>query len=562
MSSDDLLCGPCSHVNTQKHAQKWCTNCEEGFCTDCEQVHRSMKVTRDHTLISTDDYLKIENVHVSLKCDTHGKKFDLYCKSHDVAICVACFPSLHKRCSDVIPLDEAAKNAKRSTALDDLENAIKVVLENLKVFINNRHQAMNNLKIEEQSVRKSICEMRAKVNKHLDGLENEMLDDLSQRYEHCKSKYGEVQKYLNKTEKEIKLLQEQTSQMKCVGSELQVFLGTRQINKLIHNEVQSVKTMTSTLQDYNIGVEIHQGITSLLENVGKFGKVKVEENTISLPFKDAKVDQAQIVHTPTGESFDRTRLLLRQKFKIKDKHKYTSVRGCGILPNSHLLIADYNGNKAIMEYSDDGRHIRNITVSDKPFDLVIIDSDGLAVSYGNKAYMEIINIINNTVYTRVKFECFQSCYGISYQNGKMYMLVTNEGIVEIDMSGKRLRTIGGKYTKGGIYHLTTTNDRIYCTDSIRNSVYCCSMMGEDIWTFTDRSLTDPWGISADGDQNVFVVGSDSNNLMMIQHDGKVSKTLLTEADGLDYPAPVYYNSHKKLLLVCNVNGDAFLYNVL
>ncbi|VDH94965.1 blast:Tripartite motif-containing protein 45 [Mytilus galloprovincialis] len=516
--ASNILCGPCSHVNTHKYAQKWCTNCEEGFCTDCEQVHRSMKVTRNHTLISTDDYRKIEHVPVNLKCDTHDKKFDLYCKTHDVAICIACFPSLHKHCSDVIPLDEAAKNAKRSTALDDLVDSIKVVLENLKDFIKNRNNAMKNLEIEEQSVRKSISEMRANVNKHLDDLENKMLDDLSQRYENCKSKYGEVQKYLNKTEKEIKLLQEQTSQMRLVGSDLQVFLGTRQMNKLIHNEVQSVKSITSTLQDYKIGVEIHQGITSLLENVDNFGKVEVEENIINLPFKDAKVDQAQIVHTPTGQSFDRTTLQLRQKFKIKDENNKMNVRGCGILPNSHLLIADYNRDKVIMEYSDDGTHIRDIPVSDPPYDFAIIDSDRIAVTYGLKRNMEIFNINNKRVLAKETF--IWGCSGISYQNGNIYILVLNEGIVEMDMSGKRLRTIGGEYA-GSVCHIITTKDRIYCTDFGKDVVYCCSMRGEVMWTNTDKSLVNPRGISADGDENVFVVGTDSNNLMMIRHDGKV-----------------------------------------
>ncbi|VDI09067.1 Hypothetical predicted protein [Mytilus galloprovincialis] len=558
--SSNIFCGPCSHVNTHKNAQKWCTNCEEGFCADCEQVHRSMKVTRDHTLISTDDYRKIENVPVNLKCDTHGKKFDLYCKAHDIAICVACFPLLHKHCTDVVPLDEAANNAKRSTALDDLEDSIKVVLENLKDFINNRNHAMTNLKIEEQSVRKSISEMRSKVNKHLDELENKILDDLSKRHENCKSKYREVQKYLIKTEKEIKLLQEQTSQMKLVGYDLQVFLRTREMNKLVNNEIQSVKSVTSTFQDYKIGFEIHQEITSLLQNVDNFGKVKVEENTISFPFKDAKVDQAQIEHTPIGQSFDRTRLQLRQNFQIKYKNNKTNVRGCGILPNSHSLIADYNGDKVIMEYSDDGRQIRDIPVSYKPFDFAIIDSDRIAVSYGGNYYMEILNINNKMVLAKVSFKW--NCRGISYQNGHIYIIVTYEGIVEIDMLGKRLRTIGGKYARRDICHITTSNDRIYCTDFAESAVYCCSMTGEDIWTFTDQSLGNARGISADGDENLFVAGQFSNKLMMIQHDGKVSKILLSESDGLYYPVPVHYNRDKKLLLVCNVKGDAFLYSVI
>ncbi|VDI33204.1 Hypothetical predicted protein [Mytilus galloprovincialis] len=331
------------------------------------------------------------------------------------------------------------------------------------------------------------------------------------------------------------------------------------MNNLIHNKVKHVRSITSTLQDYKIGVEIHKGITSLLENVDRFGKIKVEENTFSLPFKDAKVDQAQIVHIPTGQSFDRTSLQLRQKFQIKDKNNYTNLRGCWILPKSHLLIADYYGDKVIMEYKDDGRHIRDIPVSDQPFDLAIIDSDRIAVSYfGNN--MEILNINNKTVLAKVSFE--SGCYGISYQNGNIYISVVHEGIVEMDVSGKRLRTIGGKYAKGGMYHLTTTHDRIYCTNIDQNLVYCCSMMGEDIWTFTNQSLNDPRGISADGDQNVFVVGLSSNNLMMIQHDGKDSKMLLSKSDGLNKPVSVHYNRDKKLLLVCNVKGDAFLYSVI
>ncbi|CAG2190265.1 unnamed protein product [Mytilus edulis] len=213
-----------------------------------------------------------------------------------------------------------------------------------------------------------------------------------------------------------------------------------------------------------------------------------------------------------------------------------------------------------MEYSDNGRHIRDIPVSDQPFDLAIIDSDSIAVSYGKNNDMEILNINNKKVHAKVTFE--YGCFGISYQNGNIYILVTNEGIVEMDVSGKRLRTIGGKYAEYGIYHLTTTNDRIYCTNFIKNSVYCCSMMGEDIWTFTDQSLVNPRGISADVDQNVFIVDTSSNNLMMIQHDGKVSKTLLTKSDGLNSPVPVQYSSDKKLLLVCNTNGDAFLYSVI
>ncbi|VDI09069.1 Hypothetical predicted protein [Mytilus galloprovincialis] len=243
---------------------------------------------------------------------------------------------------------------------------------------------------------------------------------------------------------------------------------------------------------------------------------------------------------PVRLLFDSTGIRLRKKFKIKETEDEIKIYGCEILPNSHILIAIFSEDKVIMEYSDDGRHIRDILVSDKPYDLAVIDSNIIAFSYDD--FMEIINITDNNVHAKVTFD--SPCWGISYQNRKIYIKVDNEGTVELDVSGNRLRTIGGKFAEAGwIFHITTTKNRIYCTDFGKEAVYCCSMTGEDIWTFSDQSLVNARGISADTDEDGFVVGRETNGLIMIQHDGKVSKTLLTE--GLDDPVYVHYNKDKK-----------------
>lgn len=217
--------------------------------------------------------------------------------------------------------------------------------------------------------------------------------------------------------------------------------------------------------------------------------------------------------------FDFPVLQLRRKFKIKGKKNEMNVCGCTILPNANVLFADYDGNNVIMKYNENGRHIRDISASGKPFDFTVIDCDRIAVSYSK--YVEILNIKINKVLAKVPFKW--ACSGISYQNGKNYILVVNEGIVEIDMSGSRLRTIGGKYAGPCVNYICTSKDRIYCTDSDNNLVYCCSMTGEDIWTFTDKSLDGVQGISEDCNQNLFVVGRNSEILLIIQYAGKVSK---------------------------------------
>jgi hypothetical protein len=47
----DNSCIPCSRENQLETATKWCSDCEEGLCTDCSKVHRKNKLTVDHSLI-------------------------------------------------------------------------------------------------------------------------------------------------------------------------------------------------------------------------------------------------------------------------------------------------------------------------------------------------------------------------------------------------------------------------------------------------------------------------------------------------------------------------------
>ncbi|CAC5370763.1 unnamed protein product [Mytilus coruscus] len=88
--------------------------------------------------------------------------------------------------------------------------------------------------------------------------------------------------------------------------------------------------------------------------------------------------QTQNVHISANQSFDRTTLQLREAFQIKKKNNKMNVCGCAILQNSLFFIADFNGEKVIMEYSKGGIHIRDIPVSGRPYDMTVLDNDLIA----------------------------------------------------------------------------------------------------------------------------------------------------------------------------------------
>lgn len=257
-------------------------------------------------------------------------------------------------------------------------------------------------------------------------------------------------------------------------------------------------------------------------------------------------------------------LKLTQTFIVNIKRKYDRryVSGCLFLPTGDILIADYyhhdkKSNK-VMLHNNDGKHIRDISVSYNPFDLTLVDSERVAILYGVMSSVDILNLTTNRI--GKTFEHKSCCFGISYDDGRMYTLVDEHGIIVTDLLGKHLDTI--KEGVVGATYITIDKHRIYVCSYISDTVKCYSKTGALLWIFSDDLLRSPSGLAIDSNGNILVVGDDSNNLTVITRDGKIRKILLNVENDLHKPKAIHYNKENNMLLVCNLeNGKAFLYTV-
>ncbi|CAC5420756.1 unnamed protein product [Mytilus coruscus] len=549
-----LYCGPCEYESIPRRAKKWCTDCEGGLCGDCEKNHKSIRVTRYHNIISVDDYRQIQDISVNLECEMHDEKLDRYCKRHDILVCFTCAFSNHKSCSssDLITIEEAAKNVKESSVLSDIEGKISRTLQNLKHCITNLNIALKNVDRDEQNIKKTIEDTRMNLNKYLDKLQENLLLDLKTKHENCKSKYNEILNKLNQQQKEVENLREQSLKMKRFASNIHTFLGSCQLNKTIDEKSGMLEEGIKYHRINGMEVEIHDGLSSLMKEVTHFGEIKIFETMSSLPFKDPKIDHAQI-NGPL-QNVSEVRLQLNRKIEIK---RSAAISGCLMLSDDRIIIADEHGKGRLIEYNKYGKRIHDIAVSGKPYGLTAVDTDLIAVTYGESKYLEIINTKKNS--ERKKEQFSTNCWGISYQDQKLYIVVEKQGIVVLDLNGKTLNTIDIDVSK--VFDISTTRDRIFYTDWGNNTVHCCSIAGHEIWIFRDESLSRPRGISVDNNQYIFVA-SFSNNLTVIQHDGKSSKVLPTEPNERHSPWAVHYNKEKKIVCLGYKHGSVALFNVI
>ncbi|CAC5385485.1 unnamed protein product [Mytilus coruscus] len=557
-SGTHVPCDPCKYEYVTKDAKRWCTNCEEGLCEDCEHAHKKSKTSRNHQVISIEDYRKIENVLISQVCGHHGENLEWFCKSHDEVLCMVCVPSKHKACSDVIPISVASTNARQSTALSDLEEVIDGALHNLKQCITSRDSSTKEIENQELAIKTTILETRTKINSHLDKMQENLLSELRSTFHTCKSEYTKLLQKLKSKKEMLTKLREQTQHMKQFSSDIQVFLGTRQVNQQVVSEVESIKSEIGASKDYELKVAIHSLIEKLPKEIEEFGQIKVSECAVNLDFKDPKIDQAQIgINVPSARNICDVELQLIKTFQIQ-RNAEIYISGCATLPNGHLLIANNTNANHLIEYSDTGEHIRDIPVSGMPFDITVIDPQRIIVTYANTKFIEIMN--SNTFNIEKKITLQNSCLGISIEDGRLYVISGNSTIQVLDLLGRQLETL--KIESNSVLYITTSRDRIFYTDVDKNIVHCCSLKGEELWRFKSDSITYPYGVAVDNDNNVYVVGFDSLNLTIIQKDGKDSKTLLTESDGLVNPTSLYYDKEKRTLLIFNLRGKVALYKVV
>ncbi|CAG2214008.1 unnamed protein product [Mytilus edulis] len=405
--STEILCGPCGYEDNIKNAKKWCTDCEEGLS-------------------------KIKDVAISQTCIGHGKRYDLYCSEHDKPLCIDCVDQ-HKSCSQLVSLDNAATNAKQSTALADLQDTINGAIQNVGRCIKTQERINKEFDQQESLIKKNIQETREKLNQHLDLWEQKLMQNLSTKTAVCKSTYGKILNQLHLADKKLSQLKEELETMKQMASDIQVFLGTREFNKTVSEEIQSIRGMIKSTKYFEIKMETDSSITSLLDCVNRLGILSVEIKNSELEFKGVKLDQAQKqIYAPTGSSNGIVDVQLKQRirFKATPLWEWYVVSGCLILPNGNYLLADFTV-ETIVEYSGQGQYVRDITCSGKPYYLTLIDPDRFAVTCFKNNTVEIMNISNAHVQ---KITTSNECCGIAYEDGKLFVVEKNKGYESNNLS--------------------------------------------------------------------------------------------------------------------------------
>ncbi|CAC5374068.1 KLC [Mytilus coruscus] len=240
----DQKCGPCQVREKERPPQYWCMSCEEGLCDECYENHRTIKVSRNHSVVPVKTSETLQNLICTFqtKCHIHDIPFELYCPSHETPCCSRCAATSHPNCLGITLFHTFVRDIKNSDKLDDLHKNIGIALENIEKLIEN---SRNNLQqLENQSDGESkLCEIRKEIDETLNAPEIKLQTKFQTSLQNQKIEIEKVLTELYKKREVIVEYRNYLIQLKLCGTDTLVFLVMKRTEDIVLDNLNATKSM-------------------------------------------------------------------------------------------------------------------------------------------------------------------------------------------------------------------------------------------------------------------------------------------------------------------------------
>ncbi|XP_063405894.1 tripartite motif-containing protein 2-like [Mytilus trossulus] len=536
--------------NVSSDADTWCAECDVFLCVECEKHHKGTRSSKDHTTISAENYHELPSFikETSNICKIHDRKLELYCSVHACACCLNCVTGEHQTCQTMKPLSDILEQVKSSDAVPQLEKELKdreKHIEEIKDYLRNR--IIINAMQKTEAIQ-NIQAMRKSIDDHLNKLEQELLKDLEIEHSKLKPEIETLLHEVDKRAKQIKNLQNDFANMTKYATELQTYVGLKQIKNITSQERNYIDDLKrgSNLNKRNLHVTTSPDIASILHDVKSFGEITVDTRPCNIQENVERKDQAQyLVLVPT---MDQIKPSFSNKLNVP-LERSLRIADCCILPDCNCLIAD-SVSKDLLLFKNNGSFIRTVLSFEKTPGSVCFVKDGtVAVSFDG--VVALVDINKSQVDKTFKFpEVY--CSGVSSEGHVLVISMPYEkNVIVMNLLDESKQNLEGIC----VNYISLVKGNIYGTNFFNSTVKCYTLSGELLWTFKHENIDKPTGIALDKHGFMYVVCRISNKIVVFSPDRKSCRTILNHDNGMKAPQSIDIDMKSELMLISSSKED-------
>ncbi|CAG2192516.1 unnamed protein product [Mytilus edulis] len=433
-------CEPCTARGIKLTASQWCTECEEDLCSDCTEVHRVQKISRNHHLV----------------------EIDICCKEF--------WPKNHQACRNVISIDIASKNSKQSQSFLDSEEQLSFILETLEKLRQNFKDNGSRINQEETQILKQIKILKENIIKKLEALEETLSKQISEKKDKYLTSFKRQEKYIMDLVNSLKAEKEALEFIRDHGSDKQMFVSIHSSTPVLHEIENKVKQLSETFAETSlIFIQSNQK-----KQIADFGSIELKETPCSFPFVPYKQCQSQVPVVLNHQKTSFTHL-----YNINMKGRFLQgVSGLTVSDNNRLICCDVQ--KKGVYFCDENEYQIAVSTPYDPWDIASIPGTTTAVlSSRYEPFIQFIDLGTRRIFKHIEVKQ-SGGYVIAATKDNIFVGTEKEiQVLDIQnvLSGHFERTVSLKHGQGPIGNISVSSNGNICYSN-NHKIFCTTSDGE------------------------------------------------------------------------------------
>ena len=494
-----------------------------------------------------------EAEHVLVVCATHSKEsLELYCKDHELALCRLCKVLKHKKCN-VKTITDVFQNIDVSEAVKEASTQITTL-----------GQAVISSKMEMQSLLDKIIEEKHETEEIIENIRNGLNGVLDRYKDQLHSQIVSGTETLTETIQTYESLSEQLENQKATlenaeGKGIQDIVSLIEAKNMYRDYQHVTDEMDKEIKEATICIKEDEMLPDLIQRLKSICQKKITE---SEEFVDGMCDTQQ--QDRSFISIKSCTPLQDSDIKLPDDSKVPNITGCCFLPDDRVIICDHANMR--VKVLDKEMNIKfTIPCTEHPRDVACFDEHRIVVLYGLDNSFQFV-CIKPGIILQQKRSTKLTCYGLQSVNRFIYISCYDferkcRGIAQFVWEGwlhNFIPCVGADLQNLGLYlTLNSTGVSIFYVGHGTNCRFINKMSssGHGIYSVCTTALKAPKSIICDSAGNLLICDSETKSIYLIDSDGEVGNTLLTEKDDFG-PTSMCISARKDMLLVASSHKDA------
>ncbi|KAL3837574.1 hypothetical protein ACJMK2_022922 [Sinanodonta woodiana] len=521
----DPPCDICNAGGTMRTAQGLCTTCNERMCDDCLSLHRRQKVSRNHAIITGDEFVGnpqcIMKFAEGFNCPDHNtEEIKFYCVDHGISCCGMCCILNHRNCDHVSDLKKALPSLLKEIDPGEIMNRFNKLQIHVETLAEANKSNVSLLESQVKDIANSIRELRTELNSVLDEVEKRVQMEGDKLY---KEEMIRTQEENKKCQSLISAIRNSHTLMEAVkqyGNDTQIFIMAEKMRAQITSYYDEIREKYGQTEFISLQLNITKRFSALLSLPhDALAKLVAMKEKTCLDLTELKWPVSKLLFQKTET--------LKLKYAHENVPRYSSAI---YLPSGQVMLADSGDNSQVCLLDSSCSYKTSYTISERPWNICAIGEDEVAVNAPWEHIILLLSVKEDTITFTRSIRTKYECPGLACtRNGDLIVC----GSTDYESAYWSIISVQGKEMSYHRFPYNVLTNCFIAVDSSNTCVYiavesglfCSDLKGKERFMYSSEDIKNPCGVALDCQDNVYVVGNQSQNIHQLSSDGCLMRNI-------------------------------------